>query len=294
MELPGSSPSQSATDVAQVQSPSRRAIINNGYKTKNVAEVWRGIQTAFSNGHHEDHELLWWCLCRAVYHGQSDVVRYLLEHESVQVDSLYPLRVAASPSTQLFQVLVHHGWNINQSDPDHGFSGAQYLLQLVCADESLVRWCLDHGASVEDPGHTDSYHCPPLLEIAADVRTVAIFTPLQSQGAQLSPCNLHRAVGSAAAYSSDTERLSVRLAMVKYLVDELGLDNNALDTETQDFNHWETLLCYAARIAHGGEEVVRFLLGRGADPYVKDCWGVHDAFSLAETVKEFRSLRAAT
>lgn len=215
---------------------------------------------------------LWWCLCRAVYHGQSDVVRYLLEQESVQVDSLYPLRVAASPSTQLFQVLVHHGWNINQSDPDHGFSGAQ----------------------LEDPGHTDSYHCPPLLEIAADVRTVAIFTPLQSQGAQLSPCNLHRAVGSAAAHSSDAERLSVRLAMVKYLVDELGLDINALDTETQDFNHWETLLCYAARIAHGGEEVVRFLLGRGADPYVKDCWGVHDAFSLAETVKEFRSLRAAT
>lgn len=76
--------------------------------------------------------------------------------------------------------------------------------------------------------------------------------------------------------------------MVNYLVDDLGLDVNALDTGTQDFNHWRTPLCYAVRITHGGEEVVRFLLDRGADPYIKDCWGFHDAFSRAKPVKNLK------
>ena len=284
MELLGSSPSQSATDAAEVKSLPPRAIITNGCRSNNIAEVSRGIQAASLNEHHKDSELLSWSLSRAVYHGQPDVVQYLLEQEGASLDSLSPIIVAASPSIPLFQILVDHGWDINQSQPDRGAGPGKCLLQLVCDDESLVRWCLDHGALVQDR-HTDPYRCPPLLEIVAGVGTVSTFSLLHSRAAQLGPRTLHRAVGSAAASSDDSERLIIRMAMVKYLVDDLGLDVNALDTESQVPNHWGTPLCYAARVYRGGEEVVRFLLDRGADPSIKDCWGIHDAFGVAEFTK---------
>jgi hypothetical protein len=50
------------------------------------------------------------------------------------------------------------------------------------------------------------------------------------------------------------------MAMVKYLVDGLGLDVNALNTKDKMPNHWETPLCYAAHVEGDAEEVVRFLL----------------------------------
>ena len=74
------------------------------------------------------------------------------------------------------------------------------------------------------------------------------------------------------------------MAMVKYLFDELGLDVNAMDCEGQWPNHWATPLCYACGGDDGGK-VVRFLLDRGADPSIKDCWGIHDALDIAESTK---------
>lgn len=144
-----------------------------------------------------------------------------------------------------------------------------------------MHWCLDHGAIAEDQ-QPDPYKNIPLLEMVAGRNTVDIFRLLRSRGAQLGPRTLHRAVGAAAGSSDDNERLPVRMAMVKYLVDELGLDVNAMDTEGTKPNHWGTPLCYAAQVAHGGEEVVRFLLDRGADPAIKDCFNFADAIWWSE------------
>lgn len=55
---------------------------------------------------------------------------------------------------------------------------------------------------------------------------------------------------------------------------------NRIDTGWRLPNHWGTPVAYAAK-GKDGEDVVRYLLGRGADPTVKDCWGNHDALSLA-------------
>ena len=41
---------------------------------------------------------------------------------------------------------------------------------------------------------------------------------------------------------------------------------------------------YAAT-SRRGVEVVQWLLERGADPEIKDCWGNHDALNLAEFSK---------
>ncbi len=48
------------------------------------------------------------------------------------------------------------------------------------------------------------------------------------------------------------------MMMVKFLVEEVGLDVNGLDEEGRP-NHWGTPINYAAH-ASGGKEVVEYLL----------------------------------
>lgn len=280
-EFSEASPSQSASIEAPAESSSPYATISKGCKTNNLTEVLRGIRAASTNDPQKDQELLSWSVRRAVWVGNTEILRYLLEHESAQPDPLPPIMVSVSPSIPLLELLFDHGWDINQRD--NGAGGGQTLLQLVCGDESLVHWCLDHGASVEDK-HPDPYKCPPLLELVATRNTVDVFKLLRSLGAQLGPRTLHRAA-SAAAHHSDDEHQAIRMAMVKYLVDELGLDVNAMDCEGKWPNHWGTPLCYACRCDNGGE-VVRFLLDRGADPSIKDCWGMHNALDIAGKEKD--------
>ena len=279
-EPPNDSPSQSASIGTPSKSPSAYAIISKGCVTNNLTEVLKGIKAASTNDPQKDQELLSWSVRRAVYNGNNEILRHLLEHEGAHPDRLPPGMVALSASIPILQSLFDHGWDINQSDGALG--GGKTLLQYVCGDESLVHWCLDHGASVEDR-HPDPYRCPPLLELVAARNTVEIFKLLQSRGAQLGPRTLHYAA-SAAASHHDGEFQAIRMAMVKYLVDGLGLDVNAMDCEGQWPNHWGTPLCYACR-GDDGREVVRFLLDRGADPSIKDCWGIHDALAIAESKK---------
>jgi hypothetical protein len=186
------------------------------------------------------------------------------EKESAPIDFLTSIEVGASQSAEVFQLLVDHGRDVNQSELDRGAGPGECLLQLVCNDESLSRWCLDDGASVEER-QPDPYRCPPLLEIIASVGTVPTFTLLHSRGAQLDPRTLHRAVESAVYCES--ENRSVRISIVRNLVDDLGPDINALDTKEKMPNPWGTAVYYAGHAACDCEEVVRFLLDRSADSF---------------------------
>ena len=226
-ENPNDSPSQSASIETQSKSPSTYAIIFQGCVTNKLTEVLNGIKAAFTNNPQKDQELLAWSVRRAVYNGNTEILRHLLEHEGAHPDRLPPGMVALSASIPLLQILFDHGWDINQSDGALG--GGKILLQYVCGDESLVHWCLDHGALVEDR-HPDPYRCPPLLELVAARNTVEIFKLLQSRGAQLGPRTLHYAASAAASHHDDELR-AIRMAMVKYLVDEFGLDVNVMDCE---------------------------------------------------------------
>ena len=283
----GSSP-LTATTAAQVKKTSPFEIIAGGCHSNDTTEVARGLRVAAVAGYRKPQELLTRSLTLAVRLRQPDVVRYLLDHEGAPLDALTPGRagksfaddVSASQTAEVFQILVDRGWDINRCDPyvDDG----QCLLQQVYRDESLVRWCLDHGALVEDR-HPNPFSCQPLLELVATFGTVPTFTLLHSHGAQIGPRTLHRAVSSAAGCSRDSENFLLRMAMVKYLVDDLGLDVNALDTEGRLPNHWGTPLSYAINAGGDGTEVVvRFLLDRGADPSIKDRWGLIDALGLAD------------
>jgi len=110
--------------------------------------------------------------------------------------------------------------------------------------------------------------------------TVSSFKLLRGHNARIGPRTLHRAAESAVTCDA-AEKLE-RMAMLRFLVEEERLGVNQMDTDGQLPNHWGTPVAYAAK-GKGGADVVAWLLERGADPTVKDCWGSHDALSLAES-----------
>jgi hypothetical protein len=186
-------------------------------------------------------------------------VRYLLIHtEAVRV--IEPRHVSVNPARWVLQSLVSSGWDINQHDASDCNVYSKKLLHYVCDDESLVSWALDHGYHLGACVSDHPSRCPALLDTVALKGSVGTYELLASLGAPRGSRTLHMAV------SSCTNSSSSRMAMVKFLVNELEFDVNGLDTPGFLPDNWGTPLCYAARWRSGYEEVVRFLLERGANP----------------------------
>ncbi|KAF5636780.1 uncharacterized protein FTJAE_5976 [Fusarium tjaetaba] len=239
-------------------------------------------------------------LGRCVRHGSIDLVKYLLESERAPVESLSPLAVAANSSIPLLELLVSHGWDLNKAEVYRSLKRGDKLIDLVCDDHQLVCWLVEHGARVTD-GDVDLYEVfpqpAPLLETCAVRGSVATFRFLQSKGALLGHRTLHRAAAEAASFgvdpftcqevhdetAGDEARIrKERAEMLVFLVDEMKLDINAMDsTVPYRAYHWGTPLCYAA-VKEKGAHVVRWLLEKGAQPKVETAQNVADAEMLAK------------
>ena len=130
-----------------------------------------------------------------------------------------------------------------------------YLIYYLADSYPLVQWCLSHGAHVTYPDADPT--TPPLLEVVAKRGSVETFKLLQEHGAPLGKRILHRAV-ERAAYADTPEKLVQSMEMVRFLVEEVGLDVNGMDAEGRP-NFYGTPVNYAAH-AGGGKEVVEYLL----------------------------------
>jgi hypothetical protein len=236
-----------------------------------VEELRKGLEMARAKGQPYYTASLEESFLTAVSQGSQLVVRYLLIHTGA-VCVIEPRHVSVNPPRWVLQSLVSSGWDINQHDAGDG----KKLLHYVCDDESLVSWALDHGyhPGACIPDH--SSRCPPLLDTVALKGSVATYKLLASLGAPRGLRTLHMAV------SSCTNSNSSRMAMVKFLVNELELDVNGLDTPGFLPDNWGTPLCYAARWRSGHEEVVRLLLERGANPTLNSA-GRPNAVQVAES-----------
>lgn len=265
-----------------------KAMVERGCKANDTTIVARGMEAAHAAN--VGKKISDFGLRTAISAGNIKVVEYLLQHENVSAKGLSPLIVARSASIKLLQLLIEHGFDLNEPAfyvPSLGVGG--YLLQRVCGDEELVRWCVEHGAKV-DGMEVDPYKSPPLLETVAGTGTVETFAYLLEKGAKIEGRILHVAAQWVGSNSEDDEAknkaFQTRMRMVEYLVDVLKMDVNEMDMhavgseeEEPMGNFWGTPICYAARHPDDGHEVVRFLLERGADPYIK---GEYDAFSYAK------------
>jgi ankyrin repeat protein len=151
-------------------------------------------------------------------------------------------------------------------------------------NEECIRYLLERGANPgfgpkrNVPGHITEYRAVmnsgSILNKAAMVCSPEIFALLLSHGSDLShdgAIPLH-----CAASHPPSRDGSSRIPMLEYLVDQLGIDVNALDDAIKlapdGRGQTGTPLHYAVKCGH--VEEVKWLLKRGADPDTKTPWGI--------------------
>ncbi|KAK7431851.1 hypothetical protein QQZ08_001469 [Neonectria magnoliae] len=270
-----------------------RDVLDEAIENDSLPQLAEALELAKTNPvrNYPYEKFLASALSSCVQEAKLDLVRYLLEQDSTPTTFITPVVVWDKFSIPLLELLIAHGWDINRPGEPGPRTRGQRLIDLACGDEDLVRWLVDHGARVD--GGENEYELypepPPLLETCAVRGSVSTFRFLQARGAKLSRRTLHRAAEDAAAARVDpgaddggdaTARQRERAGMLRFLVDELKLDVNAMDSDIPRHFHWGTPLCYAATKPNS-EALVKWLLAKGADPSIKNTEGI-DAERVAK------------
>ncbi|GAB7366157.1 hypothetical protein MBLNU230_g7719t1 [Neophaeotheca triangularis] len=207
------------------------------------------------------------CFMECIKHNRPGILQYLCE--KVPESARY-LRIDMRGvlSTATLQVLLDHGWDINQplsrTKPP--------VLGYIARSEELTRWFLDHGA---DPNARCDWDLTPLSVAIGEGSLSAIYLMIQYGGDTRKGQLLHFV----------SERSSPdQLALMDHLIAS-GASVNArmFETDKQSWleNHafgMGTSLHKAAEI--GKVEVVKYLIGQGSDHCLLDSVG-RTAFDLA-------------
>jgi hypothetical protein len=189
--------------------PAPAAIIISGRRANDVSTVTRG----FFGFDEMPPSLFLSALTIAISLSNIEVVRYLIEQQHASVADIVASTVDTNASIELLQLLVDHGFDINKSTQTPSLRQGPYLLQQVCKDETLVRWCIEHGAKLEGMLE-DPYYSQALLQSVAAFGTVSTLKYLLSRGAKLEGRILHCAAERAGARSNEgPEMYQSRLAM---------------------------------------------------------------------------------
>ncbi|KAL1612955.1 hypothetical protein SLS60_001185 [Paraconiothyrium brasiliense] len=238
-------------------------------------------------------ELMNDALKNVVREGRTALAEHLL-YEGADITALDVLDVGQKPSIALFNLLKSYGYDFNKAGPPDPTAKGRTPIYKVTHDAELVQWLLDQGVSV-DLGHEDYWYWarpPLLLQESASIGSVASFKAIKERGAKVGRRTLHAAVKEAAVLGCDPDDTSLdsrqddkdgptrglvdlpewfhkknRVEMLRYLVDELHLDVNGLDSDDQSQpSAWGTPLRYAQRERETGAAVAKWLLKKGADP----------------------------
>jgi hypothetical protein len=245
-------------------------------------------------------------LLSAVQNGCLSLTTHLLNEEDASVSVLTPIHISTKPSIPLFEVLLAHGWDLNLEGPRNSIHKGKRVIDWVCENDGLTQWLVEHGASVD--GGMQEYAVearpPMLLETCAALGSVETFRLMRLHGAKLGKRVLHVAVSEGAALGADPasvgdrsdasvvtigdeehkNRARRRVEMLLFLVDELKLDVNTLDSDDVKAKHWGPPLNYAAKEKNGAA-VVRWLLTKGADPQLNSAGGL----KAADIAKSFKA-----
>lgn len=218
------------------------------------------------------------CMGRAAMCGSLEVISYLVT-QGADVTWICGGLLSATgtpPTRETLEVLVANGWDINRS----GRGRDAPVLWDLLENMDLVRWCLDHGASVNPPDDTppESIGRMPILERAAAVADIATFELLRGRGAPV--CYDYGVLPSAvmaanehAPKDSDNPgtKYQQRMDMVRHLLDVVGCDANSRSNGPYRFgvvlgSVCSTPLCWIACHATGdAKDLIWLLLDRGGD-----------------------------
>ena len=190
---------------------------------------------------------------------------------------------AIGASKETLEFLLTQGWDINARGDSP--NDKEPFMWLVATDYDMVKWCLEHGASVHPQGQEPfcdgvmktkaRRECQQILEIVAPYGSITTFDLLRSKGAPLGWRPLHLAIETAtnsppSDKNNDVEHVE-RMAIVQYLLDVVGFDVNAPDQPVGSKilpMHNGTPICYISDAIQGRDnrELTWLLLDRGADP----------------------------
>ncbi|CAN9347437.1 unnamed protein product [Alternaria alternata] len=193
-------------------------------------------------------------------------LRYLIEH-GLSIEHIDISGGEVSISTLEF--LFAHGWDINSTGTPGSYR-SPFMWSCIYDREKLV-WCLEHGASLATPWQ-EPHRKPrePILERVAWGGDIATFELLRSKGAPLGPCDPEK---DDEKQRQGRAQYTQSMAMVRYLIDVVGLDVNKEDfpPDTKWLQgEWGTPLQYIVLVGldpgRNVRELVWFLLNRGADP----------------------------
>lgn len=234
----------------------------------------------------------------------------LVEHSVSFADkSSYEAWGGGQTSTATLEFLLAHGWDINT----RAYYGneAQPFMWYAIHNLSMVKWCLEHSASVhprdmeqiQDNVIIESQRrCEQFFEIVATSGDVATFELLRSKGASLGWRCLHHAV-EAATYGDpeheghESAEHKERMAMVVlHLLDVVKIDVNAPDQPAGSTLPMRigTPICYipgSASLMEDTRELTWLLLDRGADPTAALKIAKVDYPKFVEDVKAWKAHR---
>ncbi|KAI5268900.1 hypothetical protein E4T47_07501 [Aureobasidium subglaciale] len=118
-----------------------------------------------------------------------DRLQYLIDEGHIDVDKIGPASVSSgsgSSPKEVAALLISRGWDINCRQPMRGTYNTpantefdKKLIQLVCRDDDMVRWCLDNGAIADETDET-------MLADVASFGSIDTFRLLHEHGAPIS------------------------------------------------------------------------------------------------------------
>jgi ankyrin repeat protein len=178
-------------------------------------------------------------------HSYLDVMKALLER-------------GADPNVRVNRKIWYTSYNFDQSSMDE-VGATPFWRAAYASDVEAMKLLVAHGADPAIPTIKPARR-PRNEDSPAELSDVSGLPPVPVGAPGITPLQAAAGVGYGQGFAGNSHRFAPTgmLAAVKYLVDELGADVNAVD---HDGN---TALHHAA--ARGDNEMILYLVSKGADP----------------------------
>jgi len=162
----------------------------------------------------------------------------------------------ADPNARLRRKVWYSGYNFDQSGVDEA-GATPFWRAAYAADVAAMKLLVQHGADPSIPTMKLFARRGP-EDPAAGVDKTGL-PPIPIGGPNASPLHAAAGPGYALGFAGNSHHVAPAgmLPAVKYLVEELGADVNALDADGN------TIVHHAA--SRGDTEMIRFLVSKGAD-----------------------------
>lgn len=163
----------------------------------------------------------------------------------------------ADPNARVTRKIWYSSYNFDQSNVDE-VGATPFWRAAYASDVDAMRLLVSRGADVSIPTSKPAGR-PRFADSEGDIQDVSGLAPLPAGGPGIPPLQAVAGVGYGKGFAGNSHTFAPggMMPAVKYLVEELGADVNAVDHEGN------TALHHAA--SRGDNEMINYLVAQGAD-----------------------------